>query len=94
MVDINHLATDEVGWDEKMFSMNILGEHDWYLPTKKEAEQNRVVAGVCIVILRFWWGAPWWQMVDINHLATDEVGWDKQMFYMTILGKHDWYLSN
>ena len=29
----------------------------------------------------FWWGPPWWKMVDLHHLATDEVGWDRENVY-------------
>ena len=42
----------EGGLGQKMFHVTILGEHFRHLPTLKEAKQNGVVAGVCIVV----WG--------------------------------------
>ena len=88
VVDTGPLATVEVGWDEKKIFMQIRGKYYLTLFPLEVAQENRVFAGVCIVVWGVWWGPPWAQVVDTGPLATVEVGWDEKKIFMQIRGKY------
>ena len=74
MVDIGPLASIEVGLDEKIIFMQIRGKYYLTLFPLKVAQENRVFAGVRIVVWGVRWGPPWPQVVDIGPLASVEMG--------------------
>ena len=59
----------------------------------KVAQENRVFAGVRIVVRGVRWGPPWAQVVDIGPLASIEVGLDEKIIFMQIRGKYYLTLS-
>ena len=80
--------TDEIGFDQKMIWLLILGWHFPLLPTLEAAKENRVSLGVDNVV----WGVrgcpPWSPLVGMYLPETDEIGFDQKMIWLLILGWH------
>ena len=81
-------GTDEIGFDQKMIWLLILGWLSPLLPTLEAAKENRVSLGVDNVV----WGVrgcpPRSPLVGMYLPRPDEIGFDHRLFWLLILGWH------
>ena len=86
LVEMYLPGTDEIGFDQKMIWLLILGWLSPLLPTLEAAKEYRVSSGVDNVV----WGVrgcpPWSPLVEMYLPGTDEIGFDQKRIWLLSLG--------